>query len=414
MLRDIHILRNISGKGSFLKPIPFRNFLVLLAKASKLCSMKDGAKNFDTAEEEPILVPGKKSKRILACLGDFFLMLVLEMILYTVFASIASQAPIAQEAGNQIVLLNQEANSSGLRLYDAKGNAYSDDDLQEIYLSKVASYDGEGKPDDCFYNYYCVYESDSKAKMDVDAYNAEILGLGKEGCLFVSLGEGKAAMLQEGTKALVKRYLSNETDNADVVNAARSVKEFYAKTYETAWKSFAENGVYAKLLQAYTNAATKQYVFFGCLALVSYLIAGGAFYFLIPLIKGSGKAIGKRVMHLEPLESDGSPLKGTSLFLRGSLEFLQGTFAIPFAPFFIYGLDGFMLPFLIIQGTVLRLALFMAFGGIIGLVSLGFMIFRKDGSSLTELLSKTIVCTTDMAAIRNERDKRLAERKSEQ
>ena len=374
--------------------------------------MKDGAKIFDTAEEEPILVPGKKSKRVLACLGDFFLMLVLEMILYSVFASIASQTPIAQEAGNQIVLLNQEAKASGLRLYDAKDNAYSDDDLKKIYLNRVASYDGEGTPNDCFYNYYCVYENETKTKMSVDAYNTEILGLGKGGCLFVSLGEGKAAMLKEDTKDSVKRYLNNEKDNADVVNAARSVEEFYTKTYETAWKDFAEKGTYAKLLQAYTNAATKQYVFFGCLALISYLVAGGVFYFLIPLIKGSGKAVGKRVMHLEPLEQDGSPLKGSSLFLRGTMEFLQGTFAIPFASFFIYGLDGFMLPFLIIQGTVFRLALFMSFGGIIGLVSLGFMIFRKDGSSLTELLSRTIVCTTDMTAIRNERDKRLAERKA--
>ena len=374
--------------------------------------MKDGTKNFDAAEEEPILVPGKKSKRVLACLGDFFLMLVLEMILYSIFVSIASQTAIAQEAGNQIVLLNQEAKASGLRLFDPSGNAYSEDGLKGIYLNKVSSYDGENAPDDCFYNYYCVYENESKAKMGVDTYNVEILGLGQEGCLFVSLGEGKAAALNDETKAMVKRYINNEKDNADVVNAAKSVQDFYAKTYEIAWKDFAEKGTYAKLLQAYTNAATKQYVFFGCLALISYLFSGGVFYFVLPFIKGSGKAVGKRVMQLEPLEQDGSPLKDSSLFLRGTMEFLQGTFAIPFASFFIYGLDGFMLPFLIVQSTVLRLALFMVFGGLIGLVSLGFMIFRKDGASLTELISRTIVCTNDMTAIRNERDKRLAERKN--
>ncbi len=389
------------------------NFLVLLAKESKLCWMKDEAENFATDEEEPILVPGKKSKRVLACLGDFFLMLVLEMILYSVFASIASQTPIAQEAGNQIVLLNQEAKASGLRLYDAKDDAYSDDDLKRIYLSKVASYDGEGVPSDCFYAYYCVYENEAKAKMNVHDYNLTILGLGEEGCLFVSIGEGKVATLQEETRELLTRYLNDETDNADVINAARNVEEFYEKTYEKAWKDFAEKGTYARLLQNYTSAATRQYLFFGCLALISYLVSGGIFYFLLPCIKRSGKSVGKRVMHLEPLQRDGSPLKASSLFLRGSMEFLQGSFAIPFASFFIYGLDGFMLPFLMIQGTVFRLALFLAFGGIIGIVSLGFMLFRKDGSSLTELLSKTMVCTNDMVAIRNERDKRLAEGKNE-
>lgn len=376
--------------------------------------MKDGAKNFDAAEEEPLLVPGKKSKRVLACLGDFFLMLFLEMALYAIFAPIASQMPIAEEAGKQIVSLNQEAKASGLRLYDAKDNAYSDDDLKKIYLGKVASYDGSGVPDDCFYNYYCVYESEGKGKMDVDAYNSEILGLGSEGCLFVSLGEGKAAKLNEGTRALLKRYLGNEADNADAINAARSVAYFYAKAYEAAWKDFAGKGTYAKLLQNYASAATRQYVLFGCLALVAYLLAGGVFYFLAPSIKRSGKGVGKRVMHLEPLEKEGSPLKSSSLFLRGSMEFLQGTFAIPFAPFFVYGLDGFMLPFLILDGTVLRLALFMVFGGIVGIASLCFMIFRSDGASLTELLSGTIVCTNDIFEVRNERSKRLEERKSDQ
>ncbi len=365
-------------------------------------------------EDGSILVPGKKSKRVLACLGDFFLMLVLEMILYSVFASIASQTPIAQEAGSQIVLLNQEAKASGLRVCDAKGVVYSDDDQKKIYLQKVASYDGENSPSDCFYNYYCVYENEEKPKMSVSSYNVEILGIGKEGCLFVSLGEEKPAMLNSESKALLKRYLNDETDNADVINEARKLESFYEENYEKAWKDFAEKGTYAKLLQSYTSAATRQYVFFGCLALISYVISGGLFYFLLPFIKKSGKAVGKRVMHLEALEQDGSSLKASSLFLRGTMEFLQGTFAIPFAAFFIYGLDGFMLPFLIAGGTVLRLSLFMAFGGIVGLVSLGFMLFRKDGASLSELLSKTVVCTTDMAEIKNEQARREAERENAQ
>lgn len=363
-------------------------------------------------EEEPILVPGKKSKRILSCAADFFLMLFLEMILYSVFALIANNTPIAQEAGNQITALNKEAKASGLRIYNENGSAYSDSELKGIYFDHIAAYDGTGEPTDCLYRYYCVYESESKSKMDVAAYNTEILSLGKEGTLFVSAGEGKPAMLSSSFRANIVEYRKGVRDNADVVNSARALEDFYSSSYKSAWKQFAESAPYSTLLQKYTSAATKQYVFFGCLAIISYIVAGGIFYFAIPFIHGSGKAVGKRVMHLDALENDGSNLKKSSIFLRGTMEFLQGSFAIPFAALFIYGFDGFMLPFAIIGNTVLRLSLFMAFGGIIGIASLLFMLFRKDGASLSELLSGTIVCTSDVALIGAERAKREAARRA--
>ena len=115
-------------------------------------------------------------------------------------------------------------------------------------------------------------------------------------------------------------------------------------------------------------------------------------------------------MHLEPLGEEGEPLKWSQIFLRGTVSFLIGSFGIPFATFFVYGLDGFMLPFALFGKTALRLSLFLAFGGILGMISIGFMIIRQDGASLSEILSHTTVFTNDVALIGTERAKIEAER----
>lgn len=361
-------------------------------------------------ENSIILVPGKKGKRVLAELADFFLMLVLEMMVYALVALGIDHSPLGLAASEQIALLNEESQRSGLRIQDEENDIYSDEKLAETYVERVYAYDGTNEPTDSFYRYYCKYESPQKPLYSVERYNAEILELGQEGCIFESSGEGRVAVLSSTLRIFLKDYVEGERANADVVNAARTVKEFYSKKYQVAWAEFAQSTPYSDYLKAYTNAATKHYLMLGLGAIFSYILAGGVFYFLIPCIGKTGRAVGKRVMHLEPLGEEGEPLRWSQIFLRGTVSFLIGSFGIPFATFFVYGLDGFMLPFALFGMTALRLSLFLAFGGIFGMISTGFMIIRQDGASLSEILSHTKVFTNDVALIGAERAKIEAER----
>ena len=356
-------------------------------------------------ENSIILVPGKKGKRVLAELADFFLMLVLEMMVYALVALGIDHSPLGRAASEQIALLNEESQRSGLRIQDEENGIYSDEKLAETYVERVYAYDGTNEPTDSFYRYYCEYESPQKPLYSVERYNTEILELGQEGCIFESSGEGRVAVLSSTLRIFLKDYVEGERANADVVNAARTVKEFYSKKYQVAWAEFAQSTPYSDYLKAYTNAATKHYLMLGLGAIFSYILAGGVFYFLIPCIGKTGRAVGKRVMHLEPLGEEGEPLKWSQIFLRGTVSFLIGSFGIPFATFFVYGLDGFMLPFALFGMTALRLSLFLAFGGIFGMISTGFMIIRQDGASLSEILSHTTVFTNDVALIGAERAK---------
>ena len=186
-------------------------------------------------ENSIILVPGKKGKRVLAELADFFLMLVLEMMVYALVALGIDHSPLGRAASEQIALLNEESQRSGLRIQDEENGIYSDEKLAETYVERVYAYDGTNEPTDSFYRYYCEYESPQKPLYSVERYNTEILELGQEGCIFESSGEGRVAVLSSSLRIFLKDYVEGERANADVVNAARTVKEFYSKKYQVAW-----------------------------------------------------------------------------------------------------------------------------------------------------------------------------------
>jgi RDD family. len=382
--------------------------------------------NVRTAEEmlppddelpKPILIRGKNGTRLLAELADIFLTLILGIVLYSLCFSplygydaatsaqlSAAQKAVADETASYLVGTQE----NGAHLFQ--------ESLRPIWIKSYFDGNSEtsGKSSDCLYNYYHLYRVNEK--YDAAAYDVAILGLPADpkatnpSPYFVydsTLSDPTSGLgvLSPATKTnLGLYYQGNQT--AEPLAAFKGLCDFFDKAYETAWSEFALQEPYQGDMVAYSNATYK--VGFICTgaALTSYVVSSLVFFLLVPLIGKKGTTLGKKILKVQPLNKDGSPLKVWQMFARAGVELLEYVFLVPFLPVMILGVSGFTLPLIRAGSLVISLMPLLIAGLVVTLGSTLLLIFQNNHQSLHDFASRSFVYTSDYAIIDAERAKR--------
>lgn len=201
--------------------------------------------NQDEYEEPRVLLVGKTSKRILAGLCDYFLIVFVGMIFYSLLVNAIIYGPLPAKANADMALVLAEQEKSGLVERNNDGNVKNEAQMIYTYAKKQAAYDGTSLPEDAFYRYYCTYEAEEgKDIWSVERFNDEILKVGQEGSFFVALpdegGAPRVAKMNDEMRARLQTYVDaekpEEIQDADIINAYQSLTDFYKTTHQVAWK----------------------------------------------------------------------------------------------------------------------------------------------------------------------------------
>ena len=363
-------------------------------------------------EEEtykPTLVKGKKIRRILSELADIMLCLMLSLILFSATAGPSLDAlPISKQMSSLSIQLKDEVKRSYIEEYDEDGNQLSSSDKKEYYFASILKDDGSEDPKDFIYSFYCLYESEGKEIYDVSRYNNEILHISEEDTLFEpgSRGEDYPYIFKMELRERLKEYLRGKTKVAENAEVYAKTNSFYNETFKQMRRIFIQTEPYKSNLLKYVNLVYQRAYIISAFAIASYMLSSITMFLIIPLIKMKGTTIGKKVAKLEARGKDGEQIRASQILIRAAIQIISFIFIIPLSPFFLFGLDSFTIPFMMIGGKNITMSLFFVIGFVITLVSLAFLLISKEGFSLHGLASSTDVFTTDQALISAEEEKR--------
>ncbi len=356
-------------------------------------------------DDAPVFVRGKTSKRVLASLADFFVVLFVGMIFYAALVNVVTFGPIAAAPQQEMSLIVEEQVRSGLQEKTNEGVLKTRDQLRYTYAKSLVAYDGTDAPNDMFYRFYCTYEAEGKERMGTLEFNEGIRKSGQEGSLFVGGDATHVAWLKDEIKTPLSAYLDGNEEDAEPINAYRAVKENFDETFDEAWEKLMTTPYMLEHFQTYASKATRYYLNLTAVAIGSFVLSSAVFLLLIPFIHQKGTTIGKKILHLEPRGFDGSPVRRSQILLRGTMDMLGFTVGLPLVPMFIFGVDGFSMPLIVAGSFVLRLSVFFLLGLLVLAASLGCVLIRKDHLSLSGLASGTATYTTDMAILAAEKGK---------
>jgi uncharacterized RDD family membrane protein YckC len=368
-------------------------------------------------DAQPLLIPGKKSLRLLAEMADMFLALIVGVFLYFGFSAAFGYYALTDEMVTTSEALRAEQLSAHLAYVNSDGTLTSKSELVEREITAIYDRTGEASStdEDPVYLYYSTYR---KAGLySLADYNTQILGLpatlseDNASTLFVYDTRAEEPLkalgiLNSSTYANLQAYREKADRTQEALSAHEAVYSFCEKAYETAFVEFRESSPYLDEVYQYSSlVARRAYAATGgCLA--SYLVSASIFFLAIPLVKKKGTTIGKKVFKLEVRSPDGAPLKVWQILSRGAVELLEYVFEVPFEALLVFGFDTFALPLFVLGNTTVSLFVLAIAGLLITLVSTGFVYFSKTGQSFHDLASLTGVYTTDYAIIDAERSKR--------
>ncbi len=382
--------------------------------------IEDFAISPEFEEEAPLYVDAKPSRRILAGLTDYFIVLFVGMIFYSLLVNIVTHGPLVANVNEEMNLVVDEQLKSYLSEETNEGRIKTPEQMKFTYASRIAAYGGSEESKDCLYRFYCLYEAEEgKDLWTVSDFNEQILKIGEQDSLFVSIGEGKPGALKEELRLPLQVYVAAEDPSqiqeAEPLNAYRTLMEFYEPAFNDAWAILMKSSPVNEHFIAYANASTIYYLALTSTALGSYILSCAIFLYLVPCIHKKGTTLGKKVMKLEPRKPDGNHVSWGSIFLRATMDLFVYSSCLPFVPMFIYGVDGFSMPLMAVGSFVVRLSSFFLFGLLFAVTTLLFTLIRKDHWSLSCMISSTKIVTTDMSLISAEREKiRLAKEREKE
>jgi uncharacterized RDD family membrane protein YckC len=369
-----------------------------------------------------LLLPGKITTRLLAEAADIFLAFILGVTLFGVaFSPLFGYNTLSNEMLSLSKSMITEETSAHLLLLDPSSNSYSTDDMKSFWIKGYFdgnTTDSAGICSDFVFDYYTLYRKEKL--FSVADYNTKILALP------ATLSEansspyfaydtsksdplGSLAVLKEDAHQELQDYYDGKK-TAESLSLYQNLSLFFDGIYSNAMKEFVQSEPYRGLLLSYASLVHKRARLASAAAFTSYLVTGGIFFLVIPLIKKKGTTFGKKIMKLQVASPDGS-LKLWQIFSRGAVELVEYIFLVPFEGLLLYGFDSLTLPLFSIGSFSTTLSVLLVAGLLITLVSLLLMIFTKTHQSLHDFSSKSFVFTSDYAIIDSERAKRAQEEK---